>query len=118
MNNYFINPIWFYWINLFADIKTVGIIIIIVEIIGLGFIGFDCIGLRREEKIIKLLKNKAIIIITIIALFISIICPSKQTSIEIMIASIVTKENVDYTEDKIKDTIDYIIDKLDNNEKD
>lgn len=63
-----------------------------------------------EKKTFKLFKK--IIIASFISLFIGILTPSKETCIEMMIASQVTHENVAATKEEIYEIVDYITDKV------
>ena len=64
----------------------------------------------NEKKTIGIFKK--IIVAGIISLFIGILIPSKETCIEMMIASQVTHENVSATKEEIYKIIDYITDKV------
>ena len=44
------------------------------------------------------------------------VTPSKETCEEMMIASVVTHENVDQAKDDVKSIIDYVFDKIENND--
>jgi len=116
---YYINPIWFYLMSISTGMKmflcALGVIslIIIVFAIPTWVIdgGVDITDLEdNEKKIFKLFKN--IIIASIISLFICILIPSKETCIEMMIASQVTHENVTATKEEIYEIVDYITDKV------
>lgn len=116
---YYINPIWFYLMNVSEGMK--------IFLCGLGFVSLvitafaimiwtierdvDITNLEEnEKKIFKLFKN--IIIASIISLFIGIIVPTKETCIEMMIAGQVTHENVTATKEEIYEIVDYITDKV------
>ena len=116
---YYINPIWFYLMSISTGMKiflcALGVIafIIIVFAIPIWVIegSVDITDLEEnEKKILKLFKN--IIIASIISLFICILIPSKETCIEMMIASQVTHENVTATKEEIYEIVDYITDKV------
>lgn len=116
---YYINPIWFYLMNVSTGMK---IFLCILGGISLVFTIFaimiwmieesvDITNLEEnEKKIFKLFKN--IIIASIISLFIGVFVPSKETCIEMMIASQVTHENVAATKEEIYEIVDYVTDKV------
>lgn len=112
---YYINPIWFYLMNISSEIKLVLCtlssislalsVLIFLPIVADGFCGDD-----DEKKNLKLLKKIAIA--SMIALFIGILIPSKETCIEMMAASQITHENVTATKEEIYEIVDYITDKV------
>lgn len=127
--NYIINPSWFYWLQLLSDSKT--IITVISALITAGLIVaiiaacvYYAMGYRYRNNIDEdgvawdsdwsnyLLAKKFVKIlfpITIICLIISILIPSKETLISMMIAKYATKENLSITVDGIKSAVDYIV---------
>ena len=120
---YYINPIWFYLMNTFEGIKiflcVLGVFSLLISALALiasvvdG--GIDITDLDDDEKKIFNLFKK-IIIASFISLFIGILTPTKETCIEMMIASQVTHENVAATKEEIYEIVDYITDKV-NGEK-
>ena len=116
---YYINPIWFYLMSISTGMKiflcalvVIAFIIIVFAIpiwVIEGSVDITDLG-ENEKKILKLFKN--IIIASIISLFICILIPSKETCIEMMIASQVTHENVTATKEEIYEIVDYITDKV------
>lgn len=116
---YYIDPIWFYLMNTLSGIKLFLSVLSILSLISFAIISIiyflDVLGGitdldNDEKKIIKLFMK--IIIASIISLFISILIPSKETCIEMMIASQVTHENVIATKEEIYEIVDYITDKV------
>lgn len=118
---YYINPIWFYLMNvgnathhLFmftgALVSIVSICIFIIWLAdGCGTLNYEKMD-DDEKATFKLFKK--IIIASIIALFIGILIPSKETCIEMMVASQVTHENVSATKEEIYEIVDYVTDKV------
>ena len=116
---YYINPIWFYLINLSTGIKifiaTLSIPLLAVSTAIILFIileeSDDITNLAdNKKKTLKLCKKT--IITGIILVFIGVLIPSKETCIEMMIASQVTHENVAATKKEIYEIVDYITDKV------
>ena len=54
-----------------------------------------------------------LLIIGIICAFISIFVPSKETCYQMMVASLITKENIEMTAEAGKEAVDYIVDSID-----
>ena len=119
---YYINPMWFYLMNVSTGIKAflcilggISLAVSAAALISFMIDGIDIIDLEDDQKkIIKLFKK--IIIVGFISLFIGILVPSKKTCIEMMIASQVTHENVAATKEEVYEIVDYVTDKL-NEEK-
>lgn len=115
---YYINPIWFYLMNVSTGIKVFlcvlggfSLVFSVIVLITWANNCFDITDLDDDEKkILKLFKK--IIIASIISVFIGTFVPSKETCIEMMIASQVTHENVTATKEEIYEIVDYITDKV------
>lgn len=103
---YYINPIWFYFIGLCDDIIEITTIISVFCMIGI-FVGYllRLAGFEEEDNKIPI---NLLAIIGIISLTISLIIPSSTTVKEMMVASVVTHENVDATIEDVKELIDYV----------
>lgn len=118
---YYINPIWFYLMNVSTGIKIflyiLGGIALFICIIGLLIWLADGCGILSYKKMdddekatLKLFKK--VIIAGSMLVFIGILVPSKETCIEMMIASQVTHENVTATKEEIYEIVDYVTDKV------
>ena len=116
---YYINPMWFYLMSVSTGLKiflcALGIISLVITAFAIMIWtiegGVDITNLEEYEKnTFKLFKK--IIIASIISLFIGILTPSKETCIEMMIASQVTHENVTATKEEIYEIVDYVTDKV------
>ena len=107
---YYINPIWFYFIELCDNIKEMATIILVLCMIG--FVVLYILKLAGfEEEMKKKLPINLVAIIGIVSLTISLIVPTSTTVKEMMVASVVTHENVDATIEDVKELIDYTIEK-------
>lgn len=127
--NYIINPNWFYWLQLLSDSKiiitvisaltSIGLIVAIIATIVNYVLGYkyrnqidedgepydsDWCSYILAKKFVKILFP-----ITIVFLIISILVPSKETLISMMIAKYATKENISITVEGIKSAVDYIV---------
>ena len=107
---YYINPIWFYFIGLCDDIIEIATIISALCTVG-AFVGYLLRLAGFEEVTENKIPVKLMAIIGIISLAVSLIVPSSTTVKEMMIASVITHENVDTTIEDVKELIDYTIEK-------
>ena len=114
---YYINPIWFYLMNVLTGMRSLlcisgGVVLIFSAIAFIIWtVDVDITDLEDDKKkILKLFKK--IIIVSFISLFIGVLVPSKETCIEMMIASQVTHENVTTTKEEIYEMIDYVTAKV------
>lgn len=113
---YYINPIWFYIIDVSEGLKTVLIVLTILSLTACFIGAIILTGLilepitdwdEEQKRPFKFIKKVAIA--SVIALFIGAFIPSKDTCITMMVASQVTHENVAATKAEIYEIIDYII---------
>lgn len=111
-----INPWLFYLVDVIGNFKTACFVLTLLIVIGFGAITIIEIGEVADEleldeaKVIKNLKKMAIVVVLLITF--NMLLPSKQTCYQMMIASQVTEENVKKAEDVIKDSVDYIFEKI------
>ena len=122
--HYYINPAWFYWISVLSTIKGVAIgaiviLCILVLVLGIIFLANDRLYDLDDEDEKKKYKKivKAFVIAFSISIITAIFVPSKETCEKMMIASVVTEENVNATTDEVKELVDYIFEKFENLEK-
>lgn len=117
-----INPWIFYLTELLTYIDTVLSVLIFIIITALIILIFayyfdtTCCKDSYELKITKRWIKRGIIGLIIIVLFAGVI-PSKKTIYQMLAANYVTYENVETASDIIKDSVDYIFEKLDEEEK-
>lgn len=115
MNEYIINPSWFYWLNMIDTLHGVslGLAIaaaIIVFILGLLVITDSLWDEDSTKRCCRWLKGLAIFTGIMILLFVFL--PSKNTLIETQIARLATPENAAWTVDKLKEAVDYIVEAI------
>ena len=124
---YYINPLWFYLINVIDKINNlsvvlVGLSIALLVVLGMMFLGFYENDYNEKcEEDIKTLNSfkkhiKRLILVTILSTLACVFIPDKQTCEEMMIASVVTHENVDAVKGDVKELIDYVSDKVEQTE--
>ena len=110
---YIINPSWVYWINVVGDIKIACIIFafvawIVATIGGVEIaVGHD-FGHDDEDYIL----GKKILTITVpiaVACTIAFVfIPSTKILVEMMVAKLATKQNIELTVESLKSLVDYI----------
>lgn len=108
-----INPIWFYLISVSSNLQcvcaVVAALVFIIILIGL------LLYLVLEDMGTNPFKNymPKLITVGVICAFISILTPSEDTCYKMMVASLVTKENIEITAEAGKEAVDYIVDSID-----
>lgn len=116
-----INPWLFYLVDVIDNFKSACLVLLLIIVIGFGAtvlieVGGAADGLELDEaKIIKTLKR--IVVAGVLLMTFDMLLPSKKTCYQMMIASQVTEENVKKAEDVIKDSVDYIFEKINTNNK-
>lgn len=106
-----INPWLFYLIDVIFSFRVLSILITMLIFLSfaIDIIKYDMDELD-EVKVIKTLKKKVIVIALLITF--AIFLPSKKTCYHMIIASQVTDDNIQSAEDVIKDSVDYIFEKI------
>lgn len=142
MNNYIIDPAVFYWMNVLSIIQTAlavigGFILVGCFSLAAAYIWqrsglvrpedpeegskYDMERYQRQMKDYVRDKNQiglirkwmiATAVIGTVLVIISIFIPSKQTSVEMLVARTATFENVDWTVAQVKEIVDYIVSSL------
>lgn len=124
MTNYIIDPAMFYWINVLATTQTM--FAIVGAFLMLAAIGFAAGWIynwyqtveyeHREEnkKYMRMCRAGTLLTLLpgIVLILLSIFIPSKQTSVEMLVAKTATFDNVDWTVQQVKEIIDYIVSAL------
>ena len=112
-----INPIWFYIISVVSKLSVVvGAVLILLGISLISLIivvpgMYDDMDLEEQKVIKKVIKTT--VIGTVIFGSLYIIIPNDKTIYKMLIAKNVTYENLDKAQEVIKDSVDYIFDKID-----
>ena len=110
-----INPWMFYLVDLLDGLKTLCILAVPVLVIVIGYltITIDDLG-RGEEKELKSARRtrKIVILFSILLLIVIPFIPSKETCYKMMVSSQITDNNIQKAEDVIKNSVDYIFEKI------
>ena len=113
-----INPWMFYLVDCLDGLKTLGILAVplLVFVIVYITLTIDDLGRGKEKELKSAIRTRKIVILFSILLLIVIpFIPSKETCYKMMVSSQITNTNIQKAEDVIKDSVDYIFDKI--NEK-
>lgn len=112
-----INPWLFYLVDLIGNLKSACFVLLLLIVIGFGAtvlieIGDSVDELELDEvKVIKTLKR--MIVVGVLLMTFNMLLPSKETCYKMMIASQITDDNIQSAENVIKDSVDYIFEKID-----
>ena len=108
-----INPWLFYLVDMIGSFQILSILIVLLIIISFAIeiLKYDeAMDELDEVKVIKTLKKKVIVIALLITF--AIFLPSKDTCYKMMVASHITDTNIQKAEYVIKDSVDYIFEKI------
>ena len=110
-----INPWMLYLVDCLYGLKMLCILAVplLVFVIGYITITIDDLG-RGEEKELKSARRtrKIVILFSIFLLIVITFIPSKETCYKMMVASQITDNNIQKAEDTIKNSVDYIFEKI------
>lgn len=115
MNDYIINPSWFYWISVCEGAKilcyTIGVLCAAGVIIGTMSYFVDK-GFNDDTA--ELGKKWAVRfgVAVIVAVLIGTLIPSKETLIQMKLAELGTYDNANKVIEIIQDATDYILDRI------
>lgn len=124
MNNFIINPLWIYFIDLFSGLDIFMCILasILGCALGVGGIGYtiwrtDSYSSNCEEDVkfsnyaIKVFKKCTVALI--ISLIFSFLIPGEKTLYTMLVASYATTENIEMAGNTIISFVDYVAEKVD-----
>lgn len=113
-----ISPWIFYLIEVLSTIKIVFIVALILILICCVIVLAGSIDewYSEEMKMIKPWLKKGVIASILLGIA-AIFTPSQETLYKMVIANYVTYENIETATDTIKDSVDYIFEKLDKEEE-
>ena len=106
-----INPLWFYLIDILAlfgaGARLVGVALILIMVIG-GF-SLSLIDIYDMEEWFKSKPIKKVMTLSTIMLIIGMLIPVEETAYKMLIASLITPDNIEATGGAVQDIVDYII---------
>lgn len=118
MDGYIVDPRTVYWIGVLGSVKTVMVVLAVLS--GMAISGLVC-GLfynaewldhfADNKRYYKICKTGTIILIPIfiITSIAAVFIPKEKVMIEMMVASLATRENLQMTTDGIKELVDYVV---------
>lgn len=110
-----INPWMFYIVDCLDGLKMLCIISVPVLVIVIGFLTATIDDLwsdQEKEKKSAIRTRKIVILFSISILIVIPFIPSKETCYKMMVASQITDNNIQKAEDTIKNSVDYIFEKI------
>lgn len=129
MENYIINPMWFYWLHVVNNLGNLlwvlaGIAGIAAICLGAFFVNYKCYAASElkaygeDDRDYKrgissaAILRKPFLISSVVATILTLLaefCPSRDTLISMMVAKFATYDNAQWTVDAIKSAVDYIV---------
>ena len=113
--NPIINPLWFYLIDTITSLKVVFLVIgvliwIVLTIVSICHLSWDVDDLKEfwEYKY-----TKSIAIVGAISLIVGCLIPGIETSYKMLVASLVTPDNIAAVGESVSSIVDYIINSVD-----
>ena len=110
-----INPWLFYLVDCLEGLQIVFILVVIALAFAILVLTatISDLGWNEKEEMKSARRTRKIVIFFSILLLVAIpLIPSKDTCYKMMVASQVTEENIKSAEDVIKDSVDYIFEKI------
>lgn len=109
MSEPIINPLILYLFNVLPNIQF--FLEIIITIVGAGICTYIILRLADVEGI-NLSKLKKPLIVMAIMTLLAISIPSEKTMLTMYVASLTTSENIEKISGSVEDTVDYIVEKI------
>ena len=113
-----INPWLFYLVDCLDGLKMLCILAVPVLVIVIGFLTAtidDLCSDQEKEKKSDIRTRTIVILFSILILVVIPFIPSKETCYKMLIASQITDTNIQKAEDTIKNSVDYIFEKINEN---
>ena len=117
-----INPWLFYLVDCLNELKMVCIIAVPVLVIVIAVLSYiiedlgldiDDLGLNKENELKSAIRTRKIVILfSILILIVIPFIPRKETCYKMMVSSQITDNSIQTAEDIIKDSVDYIFEKI------
>lgn len=110
-----INPWLFYFVDCLEGLQIVCILVVIALTFAIVLLTaiINDFGWDEKEKLKSARRTRKIVIFFSILLLVVIpLIPSRETCYKMMVASQITDTNIQKAEDVIKDSVDYIFEKI------
>ena len=110
-----INPWMFYLVDCLYGLKMLCILAVPLLVFVILHITFtiDDLGLNKEKELKSAIRTRKIVIFfSILILIVIPFIPSKETCYKMMVSSQITDNNIQKAEDTIKNSVDYIFEKI------
>jgi hypothetical protein len=105
-----INPMIFYWMDVAADVE---VLLIILGLVGLvvvcGLLVLEMVD-AYDKPDIKWLK--ILFPITVLSFMVACLIPSKDTMLTMLVADMITYENIELTKESAMALVDYIVEQV------
>ena len=110
-----INPLWFYLIDTVTSLKAVFLITGVVAWMPLGVISVGRLALDSDYFIDfwKLKYTKVIAVTATVLIIVGCLIPGIETSYKMLVASLVTPDNIAAVGESVSSVVDYIINSVD-----
>lgn len=113
--DYIINPWWFYLISVIDKVHLIAMLGAIASVFTIVLILIGHNELKKTVEIAKITKRmKQLGVLSVVFLTLTIFIPSEQTMTQMMIANVLTTENIksgtDFTQEQIGKLVDKIAD--------
>lgn len=109
-----INPWLIYFVDCLELVQLSCILMVIALVVAILILTCRMDDLEYKEKELKSARRtrKIVIFFSILLLIVIPFIPSRETCYKMMIASQITNNNIQKAEDVIKDSVDYIFEKI------
>lgn len=120
MNEYIVDPKWFYFVDVIYDFEIallfIGVLSLVVFTLFVGIqasIVQDTFSEKEKvREIARLQRAMKLFAIPAVCILLVIFLPAKETMYEMMIAKYITHENISFSVEAVKSAVDYIVEAL------
>ena len=104
-----INPLWFYLIDVLGSFRAIilftGIILLFIIIVGADLTLYP----KDFKEWLKSKQFEKLLILGVLLIMIGTLFPCQETAYKMLVASLVTPDNIEATGGAVQDIVDYII---------
>ena len=111
--DYIINPMWIYWANVLGDLKLICCILAVLSGIAAAIaIGVMLCNKQYGENDDDYKTGRActriFLPLFIVTSIVAVFAPSTKVLVEMLVAKLATKQNIELTAESLKQIVDYI----------